>query len=609
MGKTYDVAATGSRRELPEVEMGPWRINGDRVEMKRLRRSIGAVMAIVVIVMGVSDMSASAHEERASQFPTGTGATPLLRTRAEAADILVVCKPDSAARIAALADPAQRALNMELLPGCRFQHLQAAVDSVRRQRTNIYVLPGVYREEPSWSPECVAGYDGRVVAYKLVAECGEVINLITIAGDDPADPDISCDNALCHLQIEGTGSGPEDVVFTGGFREDGDWVKHNVLKADRADGIYLKNMTFELARENAVYVHETDGYAIDRVVGRNNELYGILTFASDHGVIRNCETHHNGDSGVYPGSAADVNAGEAGAHPLQRWSVEVTGCNIHHNGVGLAGTAGNSLYVHDNDIHHNGLGLGVDSYVEGHPGMPQDHAWIEANRIFSNNENFFVNVQGDAPPCGKPRPVDRGYESGLVCPTTPVPIGTGIAIVGGNANLVRRNEIFDNWRYGVMLAWVPGALRNDFAIEAQTDTSHSNEFRSNRFGVEASNASRPNGLDVWWDDQGLGNCWQDNVTEGQHLSTNARGRLPNCDTGGSRQLIGSVSKTGVVLPCARYNRRTQPDPVGCRWLTSPRPPGSSPGERWPGAWVLLVPVGAMAVLLLSARSRRRKARS
>ena len=137
-----------------------------------------------------------------------------------------------AVRAADIKDPKLRALNNKLLAQCGFQHIQAAVDAVTVQRTNIYVLPGLYREEPSHAPACTKAYDGGVVEYDLIVSCGEVINLVTIAGDSPADPDTTCDNALCRLQIEGTGPKMTDVVLQGGFTPDGDWVKHNGIKAD-----------------------------------------------------------------------------------------------------------------------------------------------------------------------------------------------------------------------------------------------------------------------------------------------------------------------------------------------------------------------------------------
>ena len=557
------------------------------------------VSMLVALLVGIA-APASAHEERESHFPPGDGSVPAHRDIGEAADVLVVCKPDSAERIQRISDPELRSFNQKLLGRCEFRHLQAAVDAVSEQGTNIYLLPGHYREQPSWDPECGKDYDGGVASYRLMTTCGEVLNLVTIAGDDPDDPDISCDNALCDLQIEGTGARAEDVRFTGGFRENGDWVKHNGLKADRADGFYLANVTFELFRENAIYVHETDGYTVDDVVARKNDLYGLLTFASDHGFISDCETYFNGDSGVYPGSASDVNSQNTNTGPLQRWAVEITGCDTHHNALGFSGTAGNSVYFHDNVVHHNGAGYVTDSVVGDHPGMPQDHAWLEDNRIYSNNVNYYPNVQ-DGGPCTKKDPADRGHQDGVVCPAFPVPVGTGMMIAGGNRNFVTSNEIYDNWRYGVMLFWAPAGIRGEYDPAKQQDNPHHNAFTHNQFGYQPGGAVLPNGIDVWWDDAGTGNCWDDNLaTPGKEITHNAtdpRG-LPDCPTG-SMWPVGNVVKSAQLLPCSQYNRESNPDPAGCDWMDSPSRPGSS--ESAAGTVnTMSMPVGASGIGVLLA---------
>ncbi|GAA5124866.1 right-handed parallel beta-helix repeat-containing protein [Haloechinothrix salitolerans] len=541
-------------------------------------RCTSLITLVVALLFGAAT-PALAHEERESQFPPGDGSVPVHRGLDEAADVLVVCKPDSRQRIRQLADPRLRRFNRQLLAQCEFQHLQAAVNAVAEQGTNIYVLPGEYREEPSWDPPCTKDYDGGVVDYVLMTTCGEVVNLVTITGDDPDDPDITCDNARCDLQIEGTGDDADDVTFTGGFRENGDWVKHNGLKADRADGFYLANVTFELFRENAIYVHETDGYALDDVVARKNDLYGILTFTSDHGLITDCETSYNGDSGVYPGSPADVNSQDTNTGPLQRWSVEITGCDTHHNALGFSGTAGNSVYFHGNDVHHNGAGYVTDSVVGDHPGMPQDHAWLKDNQIYSNNVNYYPNVQ-EGGPCTAEKPADRGHEDGVVCPAFPVPVGTGVMIAGGNHNFVTSNEIYDNWRNGVMLFWAPAAIRGEYDPTTQQDNPHRNAFTKNQMGYQPGGAVLPNGLDFWWDDSGNGNCWDSNLAapgaEITHNAIDPRG-LPGCPTG-SMWPIGNVVKSAQLLPCSQYNRESNPDPVGCDWMDTPPRPGSSEGS-------------------------------
>jgi hypothetical protein len=551
---------------------------------RRRRWLLGSLVAILVVVLAPG---ALAHEERESKFPEGDGEVPTYRTIDEAADVVVVCKPDSADRIAEISDPDLRAFNEGLLEECAFEHIQEAVFHVRDhgvQETNLYVLPGLYLEEPTREAECAQEYDGGVVEYEDLYRCPQMIALVGIAGDTPGDGDDRCDNALCHLQLEGTGERPDDVVLRGGFDDDGDWIlQHNGIKADRADGIYIRNLTTELFRENSIYVHETMGYVLDRTVTRYNDLYGILTFTSDRGLIKDCEAHHNGDSGIYPGSSADVNEGdeEPATGGLERWAVEITGCRSYNNALGHSGSGGNSIYAHGNEFFANGAGFVVDSFVPDHPGMPQDHFWLTDNRIYGNNVNYYERYVHSGI-CDRP-PAERGYEDGTVCPAFPVPVGTGVMIAGGNHNLLEENLIYDNWRSGAMLFWIPAVVREELDPTKQYDTSNYNAFVGNTMGLSPDGLRQPNGLDFWWDDQGVGNCWQDNTSTGSddgsatHNAVDPRG-LPDCDSGGSEWVVGNPVKSAGLVPCATYDREDNPDPPGCDWFeTPPEPEGRETG--------------------------------
>ena len=553
--------------------------------MRSAARRILGVAAAAALLVGAGAPAALAHEERDSVFPPGTGKTPTYRPFSESTPRLVVCKAESRELVKRIADPKLRAFNQRLLGDCAFEHIQAAVDAVKTRGTNIYVLPGTYREEPSHNPPCARDYDGGIVDYPLIVSCGEVINLVTIAGDSTVDTELTDCNQLCDLQIEGTGARMEDTVLRGGFNAEGDWIKHNGLKADRADGFVLRNMTFELFRENAVYVHETDGYAIEKVNARHNDLYGILTFTSDHGLIADCDTSFNGDSGVYPGSAADVNADRDITERLTRWAVEIRGCKTHHNALGFSGTAGNSVWFHDNEVYDNGAGYVTDSFVGGHPGMPQDSAWLTGNKIFRNNSNYYEEFVH--PGICSRKPADRGIGKGTVCPAFPVPVGTGVLVAGGNRNLVEQNEIYDNWRAGAMLFYVPGAVRGDYGPQAQYDTSNGNHFVDNRMGFHPSGVKQPNGVDFSWDEQGIGNCWQDNASSTGAISDDTvLPSLPSCDSGGSLSPVGNVVKSASMVSCATYNREDMPDPPGCNWFDTPAEPAGreeAPGEEAPAA--------------------------
>jgi hypothetical protein len=490
----------------------------------------------------------------------------------------------------------------------------------------IYVLPGTYQEEPYRArPDCAdeveenpEGGDGGTIgsiddgesegrgeplSYDQHVECPHAQNLIAILGQDENqasddDPDVSCKNALCNLQLEGVGPDREDVIIDGGFFEEGDdlggteedyedgrFVKLNGIRADRADGIYMRNFTTQLFEFNAVYVLETDGFMIDDALTRWNDEYGWLTFAVDHGKYQDCEGYGNGDSAIYPGSASDIHGGEdlhidpADGGP--RHSIEITRCASHGNALGYSGTAGNAVWVHDNDFYGNQTGIAMDSLFPDHPGLPQSHSRFENNRIYSNNENYVQQyLMGDDPACDRPYS-ERGYEDGTVCPVVPNPVGTGILVAGGNWNMFANNEVYDNWRYGFKLFYVPATLRGE--PENEGDTSHNNHYVDNRMGFHPDGLTQPNGTDQWWDDNGEGNCWQGNESATGEFTRNATANplyqdLPTCEEGGS-VLPSTPFTLAPIATCATYDRFDNPHPPGCDWMNTPdEPEGRESGD-------------------------------
>ncbi|MGH2736413.1 MAG: right-handed parallel beta-helix repeat-containing protein [Actinomycetota bacterium] len=555
------------------------------IHTMRTSRTAPAALASLLLILTLLAGTAGAHAERETEFPDGTGTVPNYRPlgKWDERPHRIVCTKRSESLIKSKIDDASlRRLNLRMLEECDYRLIQDAVDSVNRKRTTVYVLPGTYRERPNRDvPKCAkegtdndGGTEGApILSYKEQRLCPHAQNLIGIFGDKDFDNKRECNAPQCFLQLEGTGDDPGDVTITGGFDKKGEFAKLNGIRADRADGAYFKNFTIQLFEFNALYVLETDGFVIDDVVGRWNDEYGFLTFAVDHGLYKNCEGYGNGDSAIYPGSASDVNNENEETGELTRWAVEVRNCKSHHNALGYSGTAGNSVYVHDNEFFANGTGITTDSVFPNHPGLPQDHGWFTDNEIHGNNVNYYEQyVQGEDAVCDRP-PAERGYRKGVVCPVIPAPVGTGILIAGGNHNFVQSNQFYDNWRNGVMLVAVPAVIRGE--PEKGYDTSHHNHYVDNLFGLTADGTADPNGLDVWWDDGGEGNCWQDNQSSNEAPSSNAQypGGLPDCDGGGSALPAGqNPEKAAFLVPCSEYDREDNKQPPGCDWFTTPEEP-------------------------------------
>ncbi|HEY7874562.1 MAG TPA: right-handed parallel beta-helix repeat-containing protein [Actinomycetota bacterium] len=568
----------------------------------RLRALTTAVLTLALLA---PPGAALAHAERDAVLPDGSGNVPVYRPMI-AKPNLVVCAKDSLARIKKITDKKLRSDNLKLVKKCKFEYIQDAVNHVTKPGTTIYVLPGVYTEDPYRSePKCAATLpedpDGNgpqypILTYEQQLLCPNAQNLIGVFGDvKPEDDKRECNAAVCDLQIEGTGQKPSDVRITGGFTEDGEFAKANGIRGDRADGLYMRNFLIELFEFNAVYVLETDGFVIDKVIGRWNDEYAFLTFAVDHGLYKNCEGYNNGDSALYPGAASGMHQDKQEYAQTTRWSVEIRNCKSHHNAAGYSGTAGDSTYVHDNKFYANQTGVVTDSIYPNHPGLPQNHAWFTSNKIYSNNTNYTQDyVQSGI--CDK-KPSERGYKpekgepkwAGVVCPTIPAPVGAGLVIAGGNWNLVEKNQVWDNWRAGFMLLAVPAAIREEDDPSKQFDTSHYNKYVDNVVSLDPSGKVDLNGTDFWWDDQGEGNCWSDNKGANDEVRSNTEypTGLPACPEG-SLPVPHNPSKTALIASCATYDRwgdDTARDPPGCDFFDTPE----EPQEEGEGA-ALSVPV-------------------
>ena len=530
-----------------------------------LGRSIARIAALVgaaaLVALIAAASPASAHPERPTEFPDGSGKVPEIRRSGPAR---IVCKPDSRKRIMRMRGTKNakiRRRNLRYLRACRYEHIQQAVDAAQNG-DRILLLPGVYREEPSRrvpnpDPKCESMYveaaaNGKPTPnYEYEWNCPNSRQMVAILGDSPDDPDRKCDRK-CNLQIQGTGR------FANEVRVIGDPTKQNVFKADRADGIVFYNLSAEISDYNNFYVLETDGFRFEKIRSRWSNEYGFLSFVSDNGLYQNLDTSGAGDAGVYPGSGPQ----------RAKCGITLRNVNSHHNLQGNSGSAGDNLCYYDSKFHHNGLGVVVDSFSRGHPGTPQDSSVWKNNLIYSNNQDYFRPELDEY--CKKPY-TERDPK--IVCPAIMVPVGTGLLIAGGNENVVEDNFIFDNWRYGTMLFFVEGAFRGDNGPEQQTDTSHGNRFVGNRMGVRPDGTRDPNGTDNWWDEAGGRNCWERNTGAGGAPSSGNPSSLPECDDPlNSAPRPVNPAKHSFLVPCATWDPYENTDPPGCDWMEVPPEP-------------------------------------
>lgn len=494
--------------------------------------------------------------------------------------------------------------NKRLLRNCGFKSIQGAV-TASGNNDRVVVMPGIYTEPasraaPTNDPRCAdlkeqndRGNTG-ANSYRYVATCINDQSLIAVIGRRPGgippQPPLDDRHGIpdlgpcirCNFQLEGSGIRAVDVIVDGGRVASGngspaDPAKDVGIRADRADGFVLTNMAVRHVREHGIYVHETDGYVLDRFKGYQAEEYAVLTFTSDHGLIQDCETTGSGDAGIYPGSAPD--SGEESEEPGGfRYNTLIQRCDMHHNAAGYSGTAANAVHLRDNDFYDNALGFTTDVFTAaGHPGFPQDSTLLENNEFYSNNFNPYVEQN----------------TNNLIHPTIPVPVGTGAWVAGGNNNIFRNNRFWDNWRRGIMIFAVPdafvcGELNNGNQQHGcdpgQLSTSYRNRVHNNTMGRSPAGAPDPNGVDFWWDSFATNshNCWYDNTgPDGTRDSVaaepplfaapgvNVPGFLPEVCDATSQGTVNGGNETELISCLANFD---QDAPTPCTWFETPSEP-------------------------------------
>jgi hypothetical protein len=425
-----------------------------------------------------------------------------------------------------------RTFNERLLKHCHYHSIQAAINR-SHNNDRVVIMPGLYTEPksraaPTNDPKCANlkeqnDFGNGAVSYRYQVKCPNDQNLVAVTGRAPAGnppqpprddrhgiPDLGrC--VRCNLQIQGSGVGPDDVVVDAGRVQSGNHgptrsKKDVVLRADRADGFVLANVTLRHAKEHALYILESDGYLAERFKVFWGDEYGVLTFVEDHGLMQDCEAAGSGDAALYPGSSADT--GEQTTEGRRRLGQEIRRCDMHHSTLGYSGTNSNAVHLDHNNFYDNALGLSTDVITgSGHPGYPQDSDLIEHNNFFSNNFNVF-SPSSDIKPS-----------------VEPVPVGSGTWVLGGNNDEYRYNRFWDNWRYGALLIAIPdGFVCGDNPVaagnhqagcnEGSFSTSFRNRYHHNVMGRDPRGRRDPNGTDFWWDQGGVtpptansGNCW------------------------------------------------------------------------------------------------------
>ena len=351
------------------------------------RFTVLLVLAFAALPAG----AAAAHDERTPVYPDGTGTVPAVPHR----------RPAScwSARTTRPASPSGSPASPAALK-TRNETLYAAVPARRlpahpgRGRTPsrlpgsaILVLPGLYLEEPSLAEPSrrVRGIDGAARRQRALPGA-----LVRAAGRLPAQPE--------------PGRGPRQggPADRGHRRRPARRGRRRAVPASSTrsgptarDGFYLRNLT-DAADDVQRRLHHGDRRVRhrqrDRPVERRVRLPHVrrrpralhrLRGVRQRGLRRlpGRGLGHQHATGATTSTGTPSRSGAA---------------TRHHNTLGYSGTAGDSVWAHDNRFTENTTGVATDSAFPDHPGMPQNHAQFERNVIADNNAGLLPATSGTA---------------------------------------------------------------------------------------------------------------------------------------------------------------------------------------------------------------------
>jgi hypothetical protein len=290
----------------------------------------------------------------------------------------------------------------------------------------------------------------------------------------------------------------------------------------RADGVALLNMSARNFRENAFYWKDADRYRGSYLTAWNVQGYGLYAEDGRVGTFDHDYVSGAADAAYYIGDCRPC------------------GATIHDvvatlSAVGYSGTNSTGVVIRDSRWIRNGAGIVPNSYAND-PLPPEGRATIVGNMISGSGRAAV--------------PIHTAF-AGF--------IGVGIAIAGGNHNVVRYNRVSTSETYGI--AVFPTARYVTFAPNVKEPGP---PWRP-RGNVISANVVRGSGVADLAVATGVGsNCFRSNA---------ARSALPRellrspCSHKGDATVAAALAAPVRVMYERTIDRRRPP-----RYSSMPAPP-------------------------------------
>lgn len=223
------------------------------------------------------------------------------------------------------------------------------------------------------------------------------------------------------LVIRGTDR--NEVILDGGFD-----LENGVIIF--SDGVAVENLTVRNYTSNGLFwtgdydaERTLTGYRASHITAHNNGNYGIYAFNATKGQIDNSYGSNSPDSGFYIGQC----------NPCDALIVDILSENSM---LGYSGTNSTGVTIARSEFRNNYMGI-VPNSQDGEELPPNAGTTMIGNYVHDNNNG---NVPGN----------NEGFQIGF---------GTGVLLIGVENNVVERNTIVDNNRFGVLvMPWIGDIL-------------------------------------------------------------------------------------------------------------------------------------------------------
>jgi hypothetical protein len=330
------------------------------------------------------------------------------------------------------------------------------------------------------------------------------------------------------LTIEGIGKTPSDVYLNGTNARVQNNPAQNAIEGDKVNNLTLENMKEEHYKANGFFIQSCHGYLMKNLIAGFDHAYGLYVYQCTGGRMTQSIGYGNGDSGFYIGGT-----------PFQKKPVwtSVDNDTAYENVLGYSGTNSKYVKITNGMFYNNGAGVAPNT-LASEPFQPATDGIIANNKIFWNNFDYYL-------PGSPVKTVSSGLAT-LNGVTANYPIGAGVLLFGTTGWVVKNNQIFGNWLWGV------GAFSNPLTnVKA---INNGNRIVDNQMGASGTDL---NGTDLFNDGSGKGTCFQDN---GSHptlvASSTAPSNVlyPNCpSTAGTGSVTGDATQQALLIKIATAN--------------------------------------------------------